>query len=352
MALDPNHIRSIVASQHERQPFSGVVQVRERAETVYSAAFGWANRAEDIANTTVTRFGTASGTKTFTAIAVCRLIEGGLLSTDTRVLDVLEVHLPLLDPEITVGQLLTHTSGAPDYFDEDELDAQADFASVFVDPPIHAVRDPADVLPLFADKPMRARPGERFHYNNAGFVLLGLVIEQLSGRSYVEYVEEQVFARAGMAGAGFFAQDRLPGRVALGYLDDGRSNIYEVTAMGMPDGGAYVTAADMGALWDALLGHRLLGPELTAQMLGPQVAVGPRGGDGSHYGYGLWLDVVDETVRRRTIAGADPGVAFMSSHYPDSAIDITVLGNTNADAWPVFAAIASHVPGGEADRTA
>lgn len=340
MSLDPAVVQRTVEAQHARQPFSGVVQVRQHGAPVFASGYGWANRAEEIPNTVSTRFGTASGTKTFTAIAICRLIDDGRLSADTRLLDVIEARLPQLDPAITIGQLLTHTSGAPDYFDEDELDSQTEFASVFVDPPIHAVRRPGDILPLLADRPMLAAPGARFAYNNGGFVLLGLAIEGLSGRPYAAFVEQEVFARAGMTGAGFFAQDRLPPRTALGYLEDGRSNIFEVTAMGMPDGGAYVAAADMGAFWDALLGRRLLSPESTERVLTPQVAVGPGRGDGSHYGYGLWLDVVDHAVRRYTCSGADPGVAFWSSHQPAAGVDVTVLGNTNADAWPMARVLA------------
>ena len=338
MSLDAAQIEAVVREQHALQPFSGVVQVRNRGGIVFTTALDFAHRAEAIPNVPSTRFGTASGTKTFTALGVCQLIEAGRLSTDTRLADVVDEALPLFDPAITIHHLLTHTSGAPDYFDEEELDAQADFSAVFADLPVYRVLAPSDILPLFRDEPMKSVLGERFHYNNGGFVLLGLVIEAVSGMAYTDYVEQHVLARAGMFDSGFFEMTDLPPRTAYGYLRDGRTNIYEVPIRGMPDGGAFVTAPDMAAFWDALMGSQLLGAEMTAAFLQPRVEVGS-GDDGAHYGYGLWMDVAEGAVTRYTCAGADPGVAFVSSHFPSEQIELTVLGNSEADAWPLFAAL-------------
>lgn len=187
---------------------------------------------------------------------------------------------------------------------------------------------------------MRSRPGERFHYNNGGFVLLGLVIEQTSGMTYADYVEEHVFARAEMRDAGFFEVDRLPPRTALGFLPDGRNNSTELTGKGMPDGGAYVSAADMGAFWDALLGGTLLGAKKVERLVQPHSAIDSTEDDGACYGYGLWLPRSGGTVARYSCSGADPGVAFFSSCYLAQQVDLTVLGNTEAAAWPMVTAMA------------
>ena len=339
MPSDPESIEAAVRAQHQRQPFSGVVQVRHDGRLLFAEAFGLADRAGRLPNTISTRFGTASGTKTFTAVAVCQLVEAGVLSLDTRLADAVEVPLPRFDPGITIHHLLTHTSGAPDYFDEDELDAQADFAAAFGDLPLDQVRSPADVVPLFAGKPMKCPPGERFHYNNGAFVLLGLSIEQASGMSYADYIEEHVFARAGMDDAGFFEMDQLPPRTALGYLPDGRVNTRELTARGMPDGGAFVTAGDMSHFWAALTEGRLMGPETAALMMRPHVEIDSSDDDGRHYGYGLWLTLRDGDVRRYTCTGADPGVAFISALFPARQLELTVLGNTEGDAWPLFGSL-------------
>ncbi|MEN8114389.1 MAG: serine hydrolase domain-containing protein, partial [Actinomycetota bacterium] len=232
----------LVREQLAKQPFSGVVQVREGREVVFADAFGYSNRSDEVLNTVTTRFGTASGTKTFTGVAVCRLIEEGKLSLESRLVDVVDHSFPRFDPAITIRHLLTHTSGVPDYFDEESLDAQADFGDVFDDLPVYRVRVPSDVLSLFQNEPMKFEPGGRFSYSNGGYVLLGLAIEAASGMAYADYVEHNVFARAGMADSGFFEMDNLPARTAYGYLDDGHTNIYKVPIKGLPDGGAFVTA--------------------------------------------------------------------------------------------------------------
>ncbi len=339
MGLDAEQIGIVVREQQARQPFSGVVQVRVGGNVVFADGFGYSNRADAIPSSVDTRFATASGTKTFTGIAVCQLIEAGQLSPETRLADAIDHDFPHFDPAITIHQLLTHTSGAPDYFDEEILDAQADFGDAFGDLPVYRVSAPSDLLPLFQSEPMKFEPGERFSYNNGGYVLLGLAVETASGMAYADYVERYVFARAGMTESGFFEMNALPSHTAYGYLDDGRTNIYEVPIKGMPDGGAFVTAADMSSFWDALLGHRLLGPDLTATFLHPHIAADPGGDAERHYGYGLWMAVEDGVVSRYASSGADPGVAFLSTHFVTDDVELTILGNTESDAWPLFAVL-------------
>ncbi len=346
MALNAAQIEYAINEQHAKQPFSGAILVREAGDIVFEDGYGYANRADAIPNTIKTRFGIASGTKTFTGVAVCQLIEAGKLAPETRLVDVVDHAFPQFDPAITIHHLLTHSSGAPDYFDEELLDAQADFSAIFGSLPVYKVRQPSDLLPLFQNEPMKFAPGERFSYSNGGYVLLGLVIEAVSGMPFTEYLEKHVFARAGMADSGCFELNRLPARTATGYLDDGRTNIYEIPIKTMPDGGAFVTAPDMATFWDALFGHRLLGAEMTAKFLHPHVAVNPGGGDDNrHYGYGIWMMVDDGAVSRYYSTGADPGVAYASARFVAEDVELTVLGNTESDAWPVFAAVEEMIVG-------
>ena len=129
--------------------FSGVVTLRVGAEPVLERAYGLADRANGLENTTRTRFGTASATKTFTALAVCALIESGRAAFDDSVVGLLDVNL------------LTHTSGIGDYYDED---AVTDFDDYFVSIPWYRLERPRDYLPLIADLPPKFAPGERFSY--------------------------------------------------------------------------------------------------------------------------------------------------------------------------------------------
>lgn len=183
--------------------FSGAVEVTCQDQIIAAAAYGQANLAEERPNQRSTRFGMASGSKLFTAIAVCQLVEQGKLSFAGKVLGYLKgQEFPLFSPEFTIHQLLTHSSGIPDYFDEEVME---DFAALWEDKPMYTLRRPADFLPLFGTQPMMFTPGERFHYNNAGYILLGLLVEKASGMAFTEYVEQHIFRPCGMRDSGYFA---------------------------------------------------------------------------------------------------------------------------------------------------
>jgi CubicO group peptidase (beta-lactamase class C family) len=340
MPLDHQAVSDAIHRQHEREPFSGVVSIRERGEVVIEQGFGWAHRAEHLPNTAETRFGIASGTKTLTSVAVAQLVEQGRISFDARLVDCLDVPLPRFDPGVTLHHLLTHSAGIPDYFDEALMD---DYEALWRERPMYAFRTPRDFLPLFAHLPMRAPPGTRWAYNNAGYVLLGLVVERFSGMPFTTYVERHVVRACGMAASGFFAMDRLPGGTARGYLpaDDGgwRTNVYAVPVIGGADGGAFSTAGDVAMLWDALLGRRLVGAATLERMLAPHVRTEPERDD-RHYGYGIWIRQRDGRPAAYAMVGEDPGVAFSSTYDPGTGVLCSLFGNTVDAAWAMLRAIA------------
>lgn len=310
--------------------FSGVVRVEQGGEVLLSRALGSADRSARSPNTPDTRFGTASGSKTFTAAAVARLVDEGRLSFDARLADCLPLRFPRFDPGVTLHHLLTHTSGIPDYFDES---VTTDYAALWRDRPASSMRTPADFLPMFQDLPQVFPPGARFAYNNAGFVVLGLVVEHASGMPFARFVETRVFAPCGMTDSGYFALDRLPERTASGYAIEEasgtwRANVGMLPVVGGPDGGAFTTAADMSRFWTALLEDRLLSPRTTRRMLAPH-ARAPEEGQGTWYGHGVWLTRNGSDVASIYAMGADPGVRFRSSVHPGRAVRVTVLGNSD-----------------------
>jgi CubicO group peptidase (beta-lactamase class C family) len=345
MTLDRRPLADAIALQHEREPFSGVVSVRERGEVVFEQAFGLAHRAERIPNNVDTRFGIASGTKTLTSIAVAQLVEQGRLAFDMRLAACLDAPLPGFDPGVTLHHLLTHSAGIPDYFDEAVMD---DYEALWRERPMYAFRTPSDFLPLFAHLPMKAAPGTAWAYNNAGYVLLGLVVERVSGMPFTAYVERHVMQACGMASSGFFHLDRLPGGTARGYIPTGdggwRTNAYAVPIVGGADGGAYTTAHDLAALWDALLGHRLVGEATLARMLTPHWRTDPERDDG-HYGYGIWIRQRGDRPAAYTMVGEDPGVAFSSTLDPASGVLCGLFGNTVDATWGMLGAIAPILEG-------
>ncbi len=337
-------LEKAINEQHAQSPFSGVLSVREQGESILAQSHGYANRPERIPNTMDTRFAMASGSKTFTSVAVCQLVERGVVSFDTRLKDCLDIPLPQFDPGVTLHHLLSHSSGIPDYFDESVMD---DYEVVWRERPMYGFRKASDFLPLFADQPMQFKPGEGWAYNNAGFIVLGLVIEQLSGMPFPEYVEKHIFQPCGMTASGYFAMDQLPGGTAQGYIPAGdgewRSNIYAVPIMGQSDGGAYTTAADLARFWDALLGHRLLSEATVAKMLTPHWPTKATGDE--YYGYGLWIRQENGLPRVYAMIGDDPGVAFFSGFYPAQQIQFTLMGNMADAAWAMLRCITGILKG-------
>ena len=177
--------------------FSGGIYVRRSGEILYQKAFGYADRSNKIPNTLDTRFGIASGTKFFTALAIGKLIEAGKLDFSSKIPELIPWDFQHYSREITVRHLLTHTSGIPDYYDEEKVE---DFDNFTVGVPWHELKGPHDYLAVFPDEAMKFPPGERFSYSNSGYILLGVLIEEITGMQYRDFVEKEIFAPTGMDG--------------------------------------------------------------------------------------------------------------------------------------------------------
>ncbi|WP_141433926.1 serine hydrolase [Bacillus sp. 03113] len=333
-------IDKIVADIVDNIDFSGVVYMKSGNDVVFKSAYGYANRAEELSNTLNSRFGIASGSKLFTAIGICQLVEKGTLSFYTRLKDCLDIDFPNFDESITIHHLLTHSSGVPDYFDEEMMD---DFEDLWKEQPMYLLKSLTDFLPMFQNKEMMFKPGEKFHYNNAGYIILGLVIEQQTGLRFTDYIESEVFTRCGMRDSGYFAIDHLPKNTAYGYIDnqeDGtwRTNVYSIPVKGGADGGAFITALDMMKLWERLLNYELLSEEYTNALLNPHIFVKGE----VYYGYGLWINKRQNTIFKYHVMGYDPGVSFHSSVYPNLGIKLVVPSNKSSGSFNVIKAVENY----------
>ena len=218
------------------------------------------------------RFDTASITKLFTAVATLQQIEAGAFDLDTSVTDYLGLSGTQISPDVTTYRLLTHTSGIGDDADEE---AGERYEDLWVDKANYSVTETEHFLPNFVDKAPDSAPGEGCRYCNVGYVLLGLMIEKATGRSYREYVTERVFAAAGMTRAGFFRMDVVEADVAEGVnpivdadgnITGWRRNIYSYPPIGSPDSGTHVTADNLMRFFAALRGGHLLGSESVEAM--------------------------------------------------------------------------------------
>lgn len=313
--------------------FSGSLMIKQKGKVLAQSSFGYANRADKIENATATRYGIASGCKIFTAVAICQLVEGGKLSFDTKLKECLDIPFPKFDENITIHHLLTHTSGIPDYFDEETM---TDYEELWIDRPMYHMRRLHDFLPLFQHAQMKYSPGEKFQYNNAGFIVLGLIIEKVSGLLFKDYVQKHVFEKAGMAHSGYFALDSLPEKTAIGYIEheDGtwKTNMYSLPIQGGSDGGAFVTVGDMLKFWDALMNNELLSESLTKTLLTPHVQEEAD----DFYGYGVWMKKKGDTILKYHVMGYDPGISFHSAFYPEMDAQLAVCANISRGAYKIM----------------
>ncbi len=185
---------------------------------------------------------------------------------------------------------------------------------------------------------MKFAPGERFAYSNAGFIVLGLIVEHLTGKTFTDYIEEHIFRACGMEDSAYYRLDQLPDRTAIGYIenDEGwRTNIYSLPIKGAPDGGAFTTARDMNRFWDALLSHRLLSKQMTERMLTPQM----QDNEHLHYGYGVWIVMINGEIFKYFVMGYDPGNEMQSAIYAQSGHRVHVLTNCNGAAGTIVSQV-------------
>ncbi len=327
-----------INSSIEKNNFSGVISIRKKGKIIYENAAGYAEKSNKISNNMETKFGIASGTKFLTALAIGILIEEGKISLETKVFDIIEYTFPLYSKDITIGQLLTHTSGIPDYYDEEKID---DFNSFSVAIPWYKLREPKDYFPIFPQDEMKFLPGEKFSYCNSGFVLLAAIVQETSGTPYASFVEENIFKAVGMKNSGFFELNRLPENTAIGYVEDDngwRTNIYNLPIVGGGDGGAFTTVGDMYILWDAVLDFKILSKDLTELYIKPYIKAETEG-ENIYYGHGIWVYKEDEKPIEEYITGCDAGVSFKSAIIRKDEIIYTVISNTGDGAWPLIGEI-------------
>ena len=302
--------------------FSGVVSVIKCGNPLFQKGYGFADKANKIPNEIDTKFGTASAGKVFVATAILILIEKGLIGFDSTIGRILKFDLNQIDPDITIRQLLNHTSGIPDYFDESAME---NYEELWKEIPNYRIRKSSDLIPLFISKPMMYPRGSKFQYNNTGYVVLGLIIEEITGKPFDVYLKETIFEPCDMRDTGYFELDRLPAKCAYSYIYDRekneyRTNIFSIDAKGSGAGGAFTTAPDIYKFWSALLSEQLINKASINMMLSPQVTEGI-------YGYGIWL------LNRKTpsFQGCDPGVNFITSCDLDNQAIITLLSNVTCN---------------------
>lgn len=319
--------------------FSGVFSVSDESGVVFERACGQRNRSEGLPNHRDTAFGIASGTKLFTGLAVCTLLDEGRLSLTDRLSDILPHDLGQIDRRVTIHQLLTHTSGVGDYIDEDAPDCMERLQALYHRYPVYLWERLDYYLPMIAPLPPKFAPGERCAYSNAGYVLLGLAVEAAGGMPYQQYVLERVAAPCGLQRTGFYRADELPANTAHGYIRDERSgrwlsNVFGLPVIGGADGGIYTCAGDLDRLWRAVFDCRLFSEGMRDEFLKEQV----RRDETRGYGLGVYRTGHDENTVYYAV-GSDTGVDFFTAYFPRQRLVASALGNTELNTFPLLRAM-------------
>jgi CubicO group peptidase (beta-lactamase class C family) len=291
--------------------FSGVVFVAKKGEVLFTKAYDLADRERGTPNTLNTRFQIASITKQFTAAAILMLQAEGKLNVKDKVC----AHIkpcPKAWAEITIHHLLTHTAGMPQYFPDETRPIILD-----------------DLLASFRDKPLMFAPGDHFEYSNSGYVVLGAIIERVSGQPYGDFLQARIFTPLGMADTGY---NRPEG--AIGYAGQAPAPSLNPTVV-FSAGGLSSTAEDLYRWSQALDGDTLLPADLRALMFTPYIDTGAPYKE--RYGYG-WFISSQEGALRQEHGGAIHGYLSEIMRFPERGITIILLCNRDELSDPLLTA--------------
>lgn len=306
----------------EADEFSGAVLVAKDQNILFQQAYGMAHQSYGILNRIDTKFNLGSMNKMVTAVAIVQLVEQGKLTFHDPVSKHLLDYPREIAEKVTIHHLLTHTSGMGSYWN-------ARFHANWAD-----LRTVDDYLQLFRDDPLAFEPGEKFQYSNAGFIVLGAIIERVSGQDYFTYVREHIYEPVGMLHTDAYEMDRSIPNLAVGYthlnnvgeLEAGprRNNLFKSPVKGGPAGGGYSTVEDFFKFSLAIRSHLLLSPESTVNLLEGKVARPDK--PDITYAYG-WQNVFINGHRIVGHSGGAPGISAQFDLYLDLGYMTVVLAN-------------------------
>jgi len=282
-----------IDGQSAEDKFSGVVLIAKNGKPIFQKAVGLADKAGKTPNRIDTKFNLGSINKLFTRIAITQLIEQGKLSWDDKLGKILPDYPNKEAAEkVTVKHLVEMQSGIGDFF-----------GKKYEATPKERIRSIKDYLPLFADQALAFEPGSKRAYSNGGYIVLGAIIEKVTGQTYYDYVRERIFKPAGMTNTDSFFSDSKTPNLAEGYRRNEKgervNNVDTRPARGSSAGGGYSTVGDLLKFSIALLDNKFLSAEATKRIVG--------GGIG--------------------VAGGAPGINSELEIDPRSGYTIIVMGN-------------------------
>ncbi len=344
-------INMLVEELAKDDKFSGAVLISKGQSIVYSKAIGMANKAQNSNINLDTKFNLASMNKMFTAIAIAQLVEEKKLKFTDKVIHILPYIPKSIYSKVTVHQLLTHTAGTGD---------------IFRNPKFWDIKDTAKNISTYVnigiDDPLWGKPGARFEYSNYGYILLGAIIEKVSGMSYYNYVKKNIFDVANMQNTDSYETDRPNTNMAIGYAIPPQMGAQKSTptvekivrepnttfieVKGTSAGGGYSTANDLHLFSLALLGGKLLSHNSFEMITTGKIVVPPppipvnKASNANplsqrKYGYGFG-ESFENNIRIIGHNGGAPGVNAHFYIYPTLGYTVVVLSNYDRAGEPIL----------------
>ena len=310
--------------------FSGAVLVAKGDTILFEKAYGMANKSQNIPNHIDTKFNLGSIAKTFTAIAIAKLVEQGKLSFDDVLKKYTDVFPDEVASKITIGHLLTHMSGLGDIFTPAYMEHKDEIGTV------------DEFMSYIINQPLFFEPGIRHQYSNGGFIVLGHIIEKVSGENYYDYIRKHITEPIGMNNTGFYKKTEQVPNLARGYTrpqggeqpqrillpppDEERNtmrtdNFSTLPLIGNPSGGAYSTINDMLKFSSAITNNILLSKEYTEIILSDKVKTNI-----GAYGYGFEI-LTEKHLQSVGHSGGAPGISAMFRIFIEGGYTIIILSN-------------------------
>ena len=297
--------------------FRGVVLISKDGEIAYEKAYGNASEEYDVANTVDTKFEIGSLTKQFTAASILMLAQEKKLDVADKVSKYFPDY-PNGD-QITIHNLLTHSSGIGDYISEITDNPDFNYSKQYT---------PEELVAIIKSKPVSFKPGEKFEYCNSNYALLGYIVEKVSGVPWAQYVNDNILEPLSLTNTGFIDRLAVVKNLATGYTlgDDVVGKLYyEDGSFPYAAGQMYSNAHDLAKWSDALFSNKVLDKDYTAMMLAQQIQVPEQN---SYYGYGVCLDKDND----RDIvwhSGSIEGFTSDLIRYVDDKVTVVILSNND-----------------------
>jgi CubicO group peptidase (beta-lactamase class C family) len=327
-------LREEIEKRTAQDQFAGTVMVTKNGKAIFSGAYGYADREKKIKNELGTQFRIGSMNKMFTAVATLQLAESGRIKLDAPLGTYLtDYPNKEIASKVTIHQLLTHTGGTGDFFGP-QFDAHR-----------LELKTLQDYVKLYGARAPEFAPGSKWEYSNYGFLLLGVIVQKVSGQDYYDYVREHVYKAAGMSATDSLTEEQKVAMRSVGYMHEDRGdggngwkpNTDTLPWRGTSAGGGYSTVGDLQKFAEALHEHKLLDAKYTELLTTGKVETGHGGEDKYAYGF---MDRTEGGVRSFGHGGGAPGMNGELAIYPQSGYVVAVLANLDP---PAAGRIASFV---------